>query len=262
MRCWHARNQRPPSFTLSSPAAARRHHPRQAHRRGTAGQRHVGGHHRHLATRHVHHPLGRRPAPLAPVRATTRPPHPAPRPRNVGAHREGVERQRRQLRQRRRRSRFRFPTTRAARSPSATRRCCSSCCARPRRNRARGCRFRCSGAPSTASSVASSPCWRRRWRCTSRSSSTCARSSGRAAPPIEEVPDRFVSNIVRTPRPAPPRGARHDDRRAHHARAVVGATPAHGAAGVFTAVTPAAHRPPGRAAKASKRRSATAASSR
>ena len=134
-----------------------------------------------------------------------RPPHPAPRPAEC----------RRASRRRRAAtsptstasagaSRSRFLTTRAARSPSATRRCCSSCCARPRRNRARACRFRCSGAALDgvergflavlAATLALHVAvvvylrqveWPRR-------------------PSIEEVPDRFVSNIVRTPRPAPP----------------------------------------------------------
>jgi hypothetical protein len=111
--------------------------------------------------------------------------------------------------------------------PSATRRCCSSCCCRPpARARARGLPFSLQRRATDgiergflAVLVATLALhvavvvylrqveWPRR-------------------PPIEEVPDRFVSHLVRMPRPAPPARATTTVRR-DRTRATIAAAAGH-----------------------------------
>ena len=221
MRCGHDCNQRPRTITVSPPAAACRHHPRQAHRRGTAGQRHVGDHHRHVATRDVHRAVGRRAATLAPVRGAPRPALPAPRAADVGAHREGVGRPRRRLRQRR------------GSGDCAPRRCARQDHGR-RHDGAVPAAAAAAAAPAPAAAVLAAAARHRRHRArlprrAGRDAGAARRGRGLpapgrvAAPPADRRGARPIRQPPRTHAAPCPAGARHDDRGRDRARARIAA---------------------------------------
>ena len=186
-----------------APHASRRHRSRPPDRRGAPARAPRRRHHRNVAEQHVHRPVGRRARALASVRGARRPPHPAPRGRHGRAHRR-----RRRRDQHRRARRGRAGAANPAVRPGAR-----------QGDRRRHDRAVPAAAPAGAAaappapafdppphrpprSIAGSPSSSRSpCCCTSRSSSTCARSTGRGGPSLEEIPDRFVRQMVRAPRP-------------------------------------------------------------